>query len=250
MSEEERGFELTRRRLLGGLAATGVAATGAGAGTMAWLQDTEQSTDNSIQAGTMDLTVDNGGQDSWTVENVKPGQGSFSNPIEGINTTLHNVGNTPADHVEIDVNNRPKEDANGNLDDADSGPSDADTSPSSADGMAKWLVVEKFSYTTQDGTSTPYVSGGSITTAGTNKGFTHKNGNSWIDLDDLDQLSEPGETALDGFQPPAKNDGNDTDYSIQLSVHPDMPNDYQGDVLLTDVAVSLHQDSGQDHDLD
>lgn len=55
MSKE---IELTRRRILGGLTAIGAASAAAGAGTMAAFTDTEQSTDNTIRAGTMNLQTD------------------------------------------------------------------------------------------------------------------------------------------------------------------------------------------------
>jgi predicted ribosomally synthesized peptide with SipW-like signal peptide len=52
--------ELTRRRLLGAAVATGLAGAGAGAGTMAAFSDSESSTSNSVQSGTLDLTLDGG----------------------------------------------------------------------------------------------------------------------------------------------------------------------------------------------
>lgn len=46
---------LTRRRVLGGIATIGAASAAAGAGTMAYFSDTEESTDNTISAGTLNL---------------------------------------------------------------------------------------------------------------------------------------------------------------------------------------------------
>ena len=58
MSTDTPTTKLTRRRLLGGLTAAGAASAVGGAGTMALLSDTERSTDNTIQAGTVDLVLD------------------------------------------------------------------------------------------------------------------------------------------------------------------------------------------------
>lgn len=55
MSDDK--IELNRRRVLGGLATIGVASAGAGAGTMAYFSDNESVDNNSVSAGTLDLTT-------------------------------------------------------------------------------------------------------------------------------------------------------------------------------------------------
>ncbi|MFC3477067.1 SipW-dependent-type signal peptide-containing protein [Halobacterium litoreum] len=50
-------LELTRRKLLAGIAGVGAASAGAGLGTSAYLNDTESFTDNSITAGALNLAV-------------------------------------------------------------------------------------------------------------------------------------------------------------------------------------------------
>ncbi|MFC3477068.1 SipW-dependent-type signal peptide-containing protein [Halobacterium litoreum] len=50
-------FELTRRRVLGGIGTIGVASVGAGLGTSAYLNDTESFEENTITAGTLDMSV-------------------------------------------------------------------------------------------------------------------------------------------------------------------------------------------------
>lgn len=251
MSDENGRFELTRRRLLGSLAVTGAATAGAGAGTWAYFQDTESSTGNSVQAGTLELTYSNSGDFSYTITGVAPGDGMGATTLDTINTTLSHGGSIPADHVEIDVNNRPMEDANGDLSDDDSGP-ESDSMPNSADGMAEYVAVKDLTYKFTDGSQKQYVDDGQPTSAGTNRGITDQNGNSRIDLDDLDVLSDQDTASkpkLDDFEPPTPSGGT-TDFRLSVGVHPDMPNDYQGDVLLTDVTISLHQDASQNRDLD
>ncbi|GAA0652584.1 TasA family protein [Salarchaeum japonicum] len=74
--DDQRTFELTRRRALGGLLTLGAAGAAGGAGTMAYFSDTETSTDNTVRAGTLDLTV-NGASDiggaSLSVADIAPG---------------------------------------------------------------------------------------------------------------------------------------------------------------------------------
>lgn len=60
------GFDLTRRRILGGVATVGAASAAAGAGTMALFSDTESSSGNTVQAGTLDLEV--GSSDSLGID--------------------------------------------------------------------------------------------------------------------------------------------------------------------------------------
>ncbi|QKY21038.1 hypothetical protein B4589_011870 [Halolamina sp. CBA1230] len=53
----KKKLELTRRRVLGGLGTIGVAGAAAGLGTSAYLNDTESFEDNTITAGTLDMSV-------------------------------------------------------------------------------------------------------------------------------------------------------------------------------------------------
>lgn len=71
----EKNVELTRRRVLGGVATIGAASAAAGAGTMAYFSDTESSTGNTVSAGTLDLTSggDNGPYGIIDVDNKAPG---------------------------------------------------------------------------------------------------------------------------------------------------------------------------------
>ena len=55
---QDQSFILSRRSVLAGLGMTGVAAGGAGFGTTAYLNDTEQFAGNSVTAGEFDLQVD------------------------------------------------------------------------------------------------------------------------------------------------------------------------------------------------
>lgn len=249
MSEDTSGFDLTRRRLLGGITATGAAAAATGVGTVAYLRDTETSSTN-VQAGTLELAVSNSTHFKFQIIGGAPGNGSSAKTATTMSPTLSNTGSTPADHVEIDINvAMTEEDGDGDPNTGDSGP-ESDTSDG-ASNMGKWVEVDKFSYTA-DGSTTEYVMDGKRRDLPENP-FHDTNDNGFIDLDDLDALSEPGESALDGFVPPeADGDGSgaDTDFTLALGLASEMPNDYQGDILNGTVTVSLHQDSNQDNDID
>ena len=49
---------LSRRKILGGLGAVGLASAGAGLGTTAYFNDTESFDNNTLTAGSLDLKVD------------------------------------------------------------------------------------------------------------------------------------------------------------------------------------------------
>ncbi|MFB6082654.1 MAG: TasA family protein [Halorientalis sp.] len=50
-------YDLSRRKMLAGLGAVGLASVGAGLGTSAYFSDTESFTNNSLTAGTLDMSV-------------------------------------------------------------------------------------------------------------------------------------------------------------------------------------------------
>ncbi len=58
MSNDNPNTRLSRRKLLGGLGAIGVASAGAGLGTTAFFSDEESFTDNTIEAGAVELRMD------------------------------------------------------------------------------------------------------------------------------------------------------------------------------------------------
>lgn len=51
-------FDISRRKVLGSIGLIGAGSAAAGAGTMAYFSDTEESTGNTVSAGTLNLTVD------------------------------------------------------------------------------------------------------------------------------------------------------------------------------------------------
>ena len=79
---DDNTIELNRRRVLGGIVTVGAAAAAAGAGTFALFSDTEESSGNTVQAGTLNL------QDtettSFPVDNLVPGD-----EVEGTVKTIY-----------------------------------------------------------------------------------------------------------------------------------------------------------------
>lgn len=231
MSDESSRVELTRRRLLGGIAVTGVATASAGAGTWAYFEDTESSAGNTIDAGTLDLTVSDddegfgdGVSGTWTVSNAVPGDSVMAD------LTLRNEGSVSADHVEIDFAVDETEA------DGPTGTNEADTAPSSADGMVEQFEVTLFTYN------------------GTNVlgNLSDTNGNGIVDIGDL---VSGNDAALDGLTSlPADGGGteamtmqfrwaHDSEFDNSVS---GVNNDFQGDEFDLTVTFALHQDASQD----
>lgn len=257
-------FELSRRKLLGSLGAIGAASAGAGAGTFAFFQDQSQSSTNEVTAGTLDLSIHDGVSLEWSVIEARPGGVSSTTDL-----IMENTGSLQANHIEFDFTNYELEDDDGHPRNSGSwslspGPeSDTNTvddavgknTDTGAAGMAKYIRVESMYYD-------PDTSGGSTSqriyltdsSAKPDEGspqLVDTNGNGFIDLDDL--AAPSNEDALDGFTPPAPgstsaddSDGSkDTKLQASLRVDGSMPNKYQGDAVITELEITLNQDSTQ-----
>lgn len=121
---------LSRRKVLGGLVTIGAAGAAAGAGTMALFSDTESSTGNTIQAGTLDLQPDGSAVRSFSVTNAAPGD-SGAQTID-----LSNAGSIDGylaftvNQVTNNENGTPDSEVNSSLDDG-----------SSPGELGKWLIL-------------------------------------------------------------------------------------------------------------
>ena len=94
----DKKVALTRRRVLGGLGAIGAAGAAGGAGTFAYFSDTEESSGNTVSAGTLDLTPDGQSVETFSVSGVKP----TDSGTETI--SLSNAGTLPGYlNVSVDV---------------------------------------------------------------------------------------------------------------------------------------------------
>jgi spore coat-associated protein N len=129
-------FKLTRRRALGGLATIGATSAAAGAGTMAAFSDTEQSTDNQISAGTLNLkprTSSDGGSFDISVSGLAPGESAEVGYLD-----LKNAGSVDG-FLDYDVTD---------ISDLENGRNDAETaagdSSASTGELSKHLKIRAF----------------------------------------------------------------------------------------------------------
>lgn len=222
MSDESDGIELTRRKLLGGVATVGAAGATAGVGTMAAWQETVESEDNYVEAGTLDLKISDNDEsygdsvtETFTLDNAKPGD-DVSN-----NFSLKNVGSIEADHVELGFS----------YEEIVGDETGGSTMPDSADGMAKQIEVSDLTYNGENLLE--------------DRDFVDANGNGRIDLDDL-TASENADN-LDNLRPPPPAGGG-TESLFATFLFADDPdnNDYQGDRVEFTISAALHQLEGQD----
>lgn len=156
-----------------------------GMGTWAFWSDTEIANNNTVAAGTLDLTVNDGATAGISLTNAQPGDTASET------FTLKNVGSTAADHVEItlgfaenDTRNEP----------ADSG---LDTELNATDTAA----MIKVTTLTYNGNNLL----GSVTDA---------NGNGIIDLADVQSQSG----TLDNLAAPAANGNQAIDFTLGVEV--------------------------------
>lgn len=75
----DNNIELTRRRVLGGIATVGAASAAVGAGTFAAFSDTETSSGNSVTAGTLDLQLNPNSSGSTSIDfgTIAPGDSGY-----------------------------------------------------------------------------------------------------------------------------------------------------------------------------
>ncbi|MFB6135687.1 MAG: TasA family protein [Halobacteriaceae archaeon] len=236
MNNKESVVKLTRRRLLGGVTAAGLAAGGAGAGTFAYFTDSATSADNSVQAGTMDLKLSDGDEDAQdgvsgtiTVSNLVPG-----GPQYGGEVTLENAGTLEADHVEIDFDVAENEASHG------PGSDEADTAPSSAAGFAEMIQVDSLLYPKDSDPNQTNLLGS----------VSDSNGNGIVDLEDV-----ANHGVFDQLEPPPPSNGGTESLDVQLSFVSEqsaaysgsrVANDYQGDEVDITIDFALAQADGQD----
>lgn len=210
-------------------------ALAASAGTLAYFTDSEMSTGNTFTSGTMDLVLVDGGSSTytewWITPNMKPGDES------GGSLKIYNVGTLNASQITIKFVTVETE----------GGTEKSDTLPHSATNMSKLLKVTSMYYKDMSVSSPTTVimvkSDGNVF----GNGVTDKNGNGYIDLNDLSQTT----LIVDAPQAVSSNNsGNphkdfymnivfvdDADYSGNVEKN----NDYQGDTTKLWVRFNMTQ---------
>jgi len=106
MSDDK--IDLSRRKVLGGLATLGVAGAASGAGTFALFSDRKSSSGNTMAAGTIDLKINDPASFPLSLTNLAPGQTTTES-----STTLENTGSLDSDHAELTVSNIANDDRSG-----------------------------------------------------------------------------------------------------------------------------------------
>jgi len=209
-----------------------------GAGTFAYLTDTETSSENTFTTGTMDLYMKDGDTNinaEWVMEDMIPGSSSVSADLN-----LWNIGTLEANHVEISfstVCTDPADEAEDN--------EESDTL-GGASGMDKYLEVTYMSYVDADGTETKIIDKNDLINPWNTDYIDDdpNDGNDYIDLADLNGVT------FDGLTPPPINgdindDTESCEFSFLVRFHEDAPNDYQGDRCELIAIFTLNQDESQ-----
>lgn len=215
---DESSVELSRRKVLGGLAGIGVASAGAGAGTWAYFSDEESSENNEIQAGTIELDLTNGDGFEYTYENVAPGDGRDANgyPLE-FHCDLAHTGTIEADRTTVYIEHE--------MDWSGSPTPDADH------GMERHLDIEEFVY---DGSW--YVESYTATSRGAEK-FDGLSQGQPATVEDISGDVARLETT------PAP--GGEESFRYAFEVSEEMGNEFQGAELTTKIYFALLQDEEQ-----
>ena len=186
-------------------------------GTYSFWSDDETVSGNNIEAGTLDLTVDNGANDTISLTNAQPGD------ADSHTFSLRNVGSTEADHVAMDLSFAEQTD-----EPAEPADSDLNVEQSAAQ-TAAMVEVTTFSY---DGTDLL----GDVTDA---------NGNGITDLADVQ--SQAG--SLDDLAAPAAGGTDTADLTLGVQIANDDDGSFTGtdeDVMADGVDITLEFTLNQD----
>lgn len=188
----------------------GLAAAAAGAGTMALFSDTESSSGNTVQAGTIDLGPDNPGTLMQSGDNLAPTQETTGTVTLTSDGSLSGSLDVAVDYTESDG----------------SGSTDVATDVS-AENYAKSLTVTELKYGGNSLLGTSAVSdtnGDGVVTL-----YELANQEVETDGDDIDDLSDPG---------------SGTDFTVTLRLQ-NVGNDYQNDGVDVTYTFTLNQQDSQ-----
>ena len=196
---------MINKKMLLSILIIGVVSVSAGAGTWAYFSDTESDLGNTFTAATLDAVMTG----AFVFDKVAPGV----TKTETI--TVTNNGNIAANSVFLE------------LDVTDSEPT-GDTEPEAVaeDGTDVYDISKQIEITamTYDGTSIIGL-------------YTNGNGNGYLDLDDL---NTDGKTEINGANPLAASAS--VDIVIEMKLHADTDNEYQGDRSTVDEIITVTQD--------
>lgn len=189
------------------------------AGTWASFTDVETASGSTITAGTMDLYITDHGpiiDHEWTLTNMVPGD------YKSGQLNLHNNG-TVADHVEIAFSTVCRDPG------YEAGANEESDTLNGADGMDKYLKVVSMSYV-KYGSG---ISSGNLVKDGVSSVITDRNGNGYIDLEDLNGIT------LDNLEAPGPMKTYPIDFDMEVRFDESASNDYQGDECILTMKFDL-----------
>jgi len=225
MTDDEPTIRLTRRRVLGGAVGVGLAAAGAGAGTFALFSDEGSSSGNTVQAGTLEVSIDGSATDTgaFTVAGLEPGApGSTSGASVFTGTIgISDSGTITPNHLELAFSANVAEAGSSN---------GADTAPSSATGFDTLIEVTSLDY-------------GGNELIGT---VSDANSNGIVDLDDVTNAGVFDDLAAPGSNTDLTIDGNFVDTAAGGYTGGLEDDDFQGDEVEIVVDAAVAQNSSQD----
>ncbi len=213
-------------------------------GTYAYFSDVEK-TNATIQAGVLDIVLTDGVANSnsaWETYNWLPGA-----PGEFGELRVWNVGNVKGSSLDFNFSINELEDNDGNVTNGLVPGPESDTAPTTAAGMSKYLYVQYLSLTwfinDVQVLQQNLVYNGNVTATGASYGLSDLNGNGYFDLNDLKNCG------LHNVAPPALDPNgayyNPPDSYLQMNMnvefHTSAGNDYQGDITIMNVTVTLNQ---------
>ena len=185
-------------------------------GTYSFWTDSESAPGNTVEAGTLDLSINESASDTISLTNAQPGD------TDSATFALQNVGSTEADHVEVDLNF--------NENDTRDEPADADLSTElNAQQTAAMIEVTDFTY---DGTDLL----GSV---------SDQNGNGIVDLADVQ--SQAGST--DDLTAPSAGGSDTTELTLGVQIANDNDGSFTGtdeDIMADGVDITLDFTLNQD----
>jgi len=227
-------FKLNRRKALIGMAGVGATSMGAGAGTLAYFSDDETVDSNSIQSGTLGLTVSDGDTINYAITGIVPGAttGDFENADPTLedqsldfNLELINEGSIDEEVIVVYIENT--------------------TSNANGGNFANYVLIRELDF------------GGNFID---NNGDPVNNPNYNLTVDGEDHetalsgpvtLAEISDTELritfTGSGPPLGAGSGGTNLNWSYKIDEEMKNDFQGAELDTTFNFALLQDSSQSY---
>ena len=205
-----------------------VGALAVGVGSWALWSDTDASTSNTVDDGTMDVTINDtndGVTESFSLENAQPGDETSQTFV------LRNDGTTEADHVEIAL-------SSGENDPSESEPIDSELNAElNAEETASLIRVTEYEYRNDAG----------ATQKNLLTGVNDNNGNGIIDLQDVQNQAG----TADDLNAPQRNGQNTTQLALTLEIADDsgdftgVDEDIMADGVDITVEFTLKQESSQ-----